>query len=217
MGDPFFIGINDYINGRIITATITDGDPDDGERPTVSYSIAPGGCRVVNPSILSFVGATATATATVMIVTDERNPLGFGCRVTVTPHEGVSGTLATFTVLGSHIAPLVSVPDTAAGVAGTPVEFTVTAMKQDPGFTTDIEFATDITASADCTVTAGAVTLGSPANIGDTYTRTYSVARATAGDCSIAKSMFVVREDRPHLSAATANGGGGNIVISFSN
>ena len=218
-GNTGFIGINDYINGRIITTTITDGDPDDGERPTVSYSTAPGGCRVVNPSISSFVGATATATATVMLVIREGESLnaGFGCVVTVTPHERVSGTSTTFTTFGSDIAPLVSVPDTAAGVAGTPVEFTVTATKQDPGFTMDIVFATDITASADCTVTAGAVTLGSPANIGDTYTRVYSVARATAGDCSIAKSMFVVREDTPIFSARTASGGGGNIVISFSN
>ena len=83
-------------------------------------------------------------------------------------------------------------------------------MKQDPGFTTDIVFATDITASADCTVTAGAVTLGSPTNIGNTYTRVYSVERATAGDCTILKSSFTVTED-----TVEANGGTGNVVISF--
>ena len=88
--------------------------------------------------------------------------------------------------------------------------FTVTATKQDAGVTTAVEFATDITASADCTVTAGAVTLGSPTSIGNTYTRTYEVERATAGDCTIPKSSFTVTED-----AAVANGGTGHVVISF--
>ncbi|MCH9664464.1 MAG: hypothetical protein K0U41_01290, partial [Gammaproteobacteria bacterium] len=120
-------------SGLVITTNVSDGDPNDVPRPTLSYTAVPAGaCSVVNQTLSDFVGfftATATATANVIL-----NQPGTTCVVTATPSEsGTDGTAATFTLVQQQIAPLLTIDATASGTEGNAVTFEVTATKQDPG------------------------------------------------------------------------------------
>ncbi|MCH9664888.1 MAG: hypothetical protein K0U41_03470 [Gammaproteobacteria bacterium] len=198
-----------YTNGITITTTVTDGDPDDGARPTLGYTTSPvGSCSVSDEVLGGFDGnGVATATAKVNLLSASTT-----CVVTVTPNEAVDGTHATFTIAQEHIAPLLAVPSDATGAEGTAVIFTVTATKQDAGATTAVVFAATFTGD-DCTVTRmDPATAGGSGytSVGNTYNQVYSTTRAGSGNCTIPKSSFTATED-----GELGNGGTGDIFINF--
>ena len=201
--------VAEYTDGITITTTITDGDPDDGVRPTLGYTTSPvDSCTISDETLSGYDGSgVATATAKVNLLN-----AGTACVVTATPNEAVDGTSAIFTIVQEHIATLLAVPSDATGLEGTAVTFTVIATKQDAGAIASVTFAATFTTDG-CTVTRmDPATAGSSgyASVGDTYTQVYSATRAGSGNCTIPKSSFTVTED-----AAVADGGTGNIVISF--
>nr|MCH9664992.1 fibronectin type III domain-containing protein [Gammaproteobacteria bacterium] len=202
--------VAEYANGITITTTVTDNDPNNGEDPTLVYTTSPAGSCSISDKVLGvFDGngvTTATATAKVNLLN-----AGTTCIVTATPKKADDGAPATFRIIQEHIVPLLVVPDTATGMEGAPVEFIVTATKQDPGSVT-VTFASTFNADG-CTMTRidPAMTGSSGyVSIGNTYTQVYSATRLGSGSCTIPKSSFTATED-----TATANGGTGNIVISF--
>ena len=210
-----------YRDGITIETTVTDTDPNDGSRPTLSYAASPAGvCSVTNHMLDSndFVGGgVATATATV-------NPLRAGttCVVNATANEGVNGTSAIFTIVQQHVAPSLDVPLILSGTASIAANFTVIATKQDIGVTlaNDVVFANvdsaeivssggascQIWKSSDSSLVGGA----SVSDVGDSYSQTYMVLSDTAGTCTLARSLFNVTED-----GIVATGGTGDLVVTF--
>ncbi|MCH9665840.1 MAG: hypothetical protein K0U41_08360 [Gammaproteobacteria bacterium] len=205
--------VANYDNGITIRTLVTDGDPNDGARPTLSYAItsASGTCTIDSTSTLQasdFSGATATASDTVTL----RTP-GTNCVITATPREdGINGATTVFDISQPHLAPNVRVDDTTSAEAGSSATFNVVATKQDPGATTAVSFGNP--ASHDgCTLTRVSVTpTGGYNSTGDTFTQLYSASRSATGvgTCTIAKNLFTVTED-----GEQNNGGSGNLVISF--